>query len=99
MGIVDVRIGISLASALPTVNGPERSVSRESVAAAKRQATAHASITPCWRADVKRAMRLDHGRRAGSPRPLPLDSADAGGDFFFRIDDRDERLAVANTRP
>jgi hypothetical protein len=49
MGIVDVRIGISLASALPTVNGPERSVSRESVAAAKRKGTAHASITPCWR--------------------------------------------------
>ena len=47
MGIVDVRSCISLASALPTVNGPERSVSRESVAAAKRKATAHASITPC----------------------------------------------------
>jgi hypothetical protein len=47
MGIVDVRVKISLASALPTVNGPERSVSRESVAAAKRKATAHASITPC----------------------------------------------------
>jgi hypothetical protein len=48
-GTVDVRGSISLASALPTVNGPERSVSRESVAAAKRKATAHASITPCWR--------------------------------------------------
>ena len=47
IGIVDVRTAISLASALPTVNGPERSVSRESVAAAKRKATAHASITPC----------------------------------------------------
>jgi hypothetical protein len=46
-GIVDVRGKISLASALTTVNGPERSVSRESVAAAKRKATAHASITPC----------------------------------------------------
>jgi hypothetical protein len=46
IGIVDVRVKISLASALPTVNGPERSVSRESVAAAKRKATAHASITP-----------------------------------------------------
>ena len=49
MGIVDVRIGIRLATALPTVNGPERSVSRESVAAAKRKATAQASITRCWR--------------------------------------------------
>jgi hypothetical protein len=47
MGIVDVRVKISLASALPTVTCPERSVSRESVAAAKRKATAHASITPC----------------------------------------------------
>jgi hypothetical protein len=47
IGIVDVRVKISLASALPTVNGPERSVARESVAAAKRKATAHASITPC----------------------------------------------------
>jgi hypothetical protein len=47
IGIVDVRVKISLVSALPTVNGPERSVSRESVAAAKRKATAHASITPC----------------------------------------------------
>ena len=44
---VDVRVGISLAAALPTVNGPERSVSRESVAAAKHKATAHASITRC----------------------------------------------------
>jgi len=49
MGIVDVRVGISLATALPTVNGPELSVSRESVAAAKRKATAQASMTPCWR--------------------------------------------------
>ena len=48
-GIVDVRISISLAAALPTVNGPERSVSRESVAAAKRKDTAQASITRCWR--------------------------------------------------
>ena len=47
MGIVDVRVGISLATALPTVNGPERSVSRESVAAAKRKATAQASIKTC----------------------------------------------------
>jgi hypothetical protein len=47
MGIVDVRTAFCLASALPTVNGPERSVSRESVAAAKRKATAHASLTPC----------------------------------------------------
>jgi hypothetical protein len=46
--IVDVRIGICLATALPTVNGPERSVSRESVAAAKRKATAQASMTRCW---------------------------------------------------
>jgi hypothetical protein len=53
-GTVDVRISISLATALPTVNGPERSVSRESGAAAKRKATAHASITPCWR-QVSRA--------------------------------------------
>jgi hypothetical protein len=37
----------SLVSALPTVNGPERSVSRESVAAAKRKATAQASIKTC----------------------------------------------------
>ena len=47
MGIVDVRTAISLGSALPTVNGPERSVSRESVAAAKRKDTAQASITTC----------------------------------------------------
>jgi hypothetical protein len=51
---VDVRIGIRLATALPTVNGPERSVLRESVAAAKRKATAQASITRCWR-QVSRA--------------------------------------------
>jgi hypothetical protein len=31
MGQFLVRIGICLATALPTVNGPERSVSRESV--------------------------------------------------------------------
>ena len=37
----------TLASALPTVNGPQRSVSRESVAAAKRKDTAQASITTC----------------------------------------------------
>jgi hypothetical protein len=53
-GIVDVRIGFRLAPALPTVNGPERSVSRESVAAAKRKATAEASMTRCWR-QVSRA--------------------------------------------
>ena len=47
MGIVDARNAICLASALPTVNGPERSVSRESVAAAKRKATAQASIKTC----------------------------------------------------
>jgi hypothetical protein len=47
MEAVGVRIGISLAFALPTVNGPERSVSRESVAAAKRKATAQASMTRC----------------------------------------------------
>jgi len=64
MGIVDVRVGISLASALPTVNGPERSVSRESVAAAKRKATAHASITPCWRLVCPRA----RGSGGGGPR-------------------------------
>src|SRR5215207_292721 len=46
---------IYLATALPTVNGPERSVSRESVAAAKRKATAQASMTRCWR----------HGERGG----------------------------------
>jgi hypothetical protein len=45
--IVDVRVKISLVSALPTVTCPERSVSRESMAAAKRKATAHAAITPC----------------------------------------------------
>jgi hypothetical protein len=54
MGAVDARINFSLAAALPTVNGPERSVSRESVAAAKRKATAHASMTRCWR-QVSRA--------------------------------------------
>ncbi len=47
MGAVDEQTAISLASALPTVNGPERSVSRESVPAAKRKATARASITTC----------------------------------------------------
>ena len=46
--------GSDLIAALPTVNGPERSVSRESVAAAKRKATAHASKTRCWR-QVSRA--------------------------------------------
>jgi hypothetical protein len=47
MGIGDVRTAISLASDLPTVNGPQRSVSRESVAAAKRKDTAQASIRTC----------------------------------------------------
>jgi len=53
-GIVDGRVNICVATALPTVNGPERSVSRESVAAAKRKATAQASMTRCWR-QVSRA--------------------------------------------
>jgi len=47
IGIVDVRVTVSLASALPTVNGPEWSLSRKSVAAAKRKATAKASIMTC----------------------------------------------------
>jgi hypothetical protein len=47
MDIVGSRNAISLAHALPTVNGPELSVSRESVAAAKRKAKAQASITTC----------------------------------------------------
>jgi hypothetical protein len=37
----------SFRTALPTVTCPERSVSRESVAAAKRKATAQASIKTC----------------------------------------------------
>jgi hypothetical protein len=41
------------------VNGPERSVSRESVAAAKRKATARASMTPCWRQVVFYRLHLD----------------------------------------
>lgn len=48
-GAVELQIGFSLAIGLPTVNGPERSVARASVAAAKRTDTAQASITPCWR--------------------------------------------------
>jgi hypothetical protein len=48
-GTVRLDIGICLANALPTVNGPERSVSRDSVAAAKRKDTAQASSTRCWR--------------------------------------------------
>jgi hypothetical protein len=47
MEIGYVRSAISLAFVLPTVNGPQRSVSRESVAAAKRKDTALASITTC----------------------------------------------------
>jgi hypothetical protein len=46
---VEIRIGFSLATGLPTVNGPERSVSRASVAAAKRKDPAQAAMTPCWR--------------------------------------------------
>jgi hypothetical protein len=40
---------VKLAGALPTVNGPERSVSRASEAAAKLPDTASASITLGWR--------------------------------------------------
>jgi hypothetical protein len=47
-GTVEVRFGILLANALPTMNGPERSVSRESEAYAKRRDTAEASMTRCW---------------------------------------------------
>jgi len=43
------RVRIALATALPTANGPERSVSRASEAAAKRKDTAHASTTRGWR--------------------------------------------------
>jgi hypothetical protein len=44
-----IKVKVFLAAALPTVNGPERSVSRASEAAAKRQDTAAASITLGWR--------------------------------------------------
>ena len=47
-GTVEVRFGIFLANALPTVICPERSVSRESEADAKRKDTAEASMTRCW---------------------------------------------------
>ena len=47
-GAVELRVRISLAPDLPTVNGPELSVSRASEAAAKRKDTAQASSTPCW---------------------------------------------------
>ena len=48
-GAVEVPFGIfPFANALPTVNGPERSVSRASEAAAKRKDTAAASITLGW---------------------------------------------------
>ena len=48
-GTVEIGVGgFSLAYSLPTVNGPERSVSRESEAAAKRKDTAEASMTRCW---------------------------------------------------
>ena len=40
--------GFHLRPDLPTVNGPELSVSRASEAAAKRKDTAQASSTPCW---------------------------------------------------
>jgi hypothetical protein len=43
----EVRIGFGLAFDLPTVNGPERSVSRVSVAKAKPKVPAHASMTRC----------------------------------------------------
>ena len=46
---VEAKVGISLAFALPTVNGPERSVVRASVPAAKCKDAAQASMTPCWR--------------------------------------------------
>jgi hypothetical protein len=45
-----MRFGVYLlATALPTVNGPELSVSRDSEASAKRTDPALASITRCWR--------------------------------------------------
>ena len=48
-GAVEVRVGIFIvANSLPTLNSPERSVSRESEAAAKRKDTAEASLTRCW---------------------------------------------------
>jgi hypothetical protein len=48
-GTVEVRFGnFVVAGALPTVNSPERSVSRESEAAAKLTDTAEASMTRCW---------------------------------------------------
>jgi hypothetical protein len=47
---VEDKVGdqFSVANSLPTVNSPERSVSRESEAAAKRMDTAEASMTRCW---------------------------------------------------
>jgi len=53
-GAVEFGTRIFVASDLPTVNGPELSVSRASEAAAKRKDTAQASSTPCWR-QFKRA--------------------------------------------
>jgi hypothetical protein len=47
-GAVDVRLGRS-AEALPTVKGPERSVSRASEASAKRRDRAEASKTQSFR--------------------------------------------------
>jgi hypothetical protein len=44
------------------------------------------------KADLKRAMRLRSGPARGlATGHLPLDSGDARGDLFLRIDDRDER--------
>ena len=50
-------------------------------------------------ADLKLAMRLSpRSARGLATGHLPLDSGDARGDLFLRIDDRDERLAVTSTR-
>jgi hypothetical protein len=48
-GAVEVKVGnFTVAYSPPKVNSPERSVSRDSEAAAKRKDTAEASMTRCW---------------------------------------------------
>jgi hypothetical protein len=59
-GAVEVRVGIFIgANSLPTLNSPERSVSRESEASAKRKDTAEASLTRCWCQSVPKTLTTD----------------------------------------
>ena len=61
----------SFRTGLPTVTCPERSVSRESEAAAKRTDTAEASLTRCWR-----------HRNMGVPMPEVRNTKSRAKDFY-----------------